>query len=96
MTSRVLSKGLLPESASASFLEEFLTFLNEWERYAAQHGGVFLSAGTAFGLSDAEKHTVTCELCDVITKIQLFPDSQFEPRQIKEFIWNCKTIIRLQ
>ncbi|XP_049516519.1 uncharacterized protein LOC125942408 [Dermacentor silvarum] len=50
MTSRVPSKGLRTKSKSAGALEEFLTFLDEWEQYAAQHGGGFLSAGTALGL----------------------------------------------
>ncbi|XP_040073445.1 uncharacterized protein LOC120845949 [Ixodes scapularis] len=50
MSSRVPSKGLRAQSGSAQFLKKFIAFLSEWEEYAAQHGGGFLSAGTALGL----------------------------------------------
>lgn len=50
MTARIPSKGLKCNSASAKFLEDFLLFLREWEEHAAQHGGGFLSVGTALGL----------------------------------------------
>lgn len=50
MSSRIPSKGVRVQIGSAEFLREFIVFLREWDEYAAEHDGGFLSAGTALGL----------------------------------------------
>lgn len=65
MSSRIPSKSLRTQSGSARFLEEFILFLNEWEEYAAQNGGGFLSPVTAVGLRVTVRSTLS--LLDYLT-----------------------------
>lgn len=70
MTSRTPSKGLRPNSPSAQFLDNFIEFLAEWEQHAAEHGGGFLSPGTACGLRVTLKSTLSL-LCYLSSSLGL-------------------------
>ncbi|KAH9360198.1 hypothetical protein HPB48_012089 [Haemaphysalis longicornis] len=50
MTSRTSQKALKPGNADAMFLEDFLDYIDAWERHAEPAGGGFLTQNTACGL----------------------------------------------
>lgn len=58
MTSRINTKALRPGSADARFLEEFVTYLEQWEQHAKPAGGAFLSKSTAAGFRVTLKSTL--------------------------------------
>lgn len=66
MTSRYPAEALRPGSPGATFLEDFLCYLTEWEEHARATGGGFISDLTAAGLRVTI--TSTLELLAYLTK----------------------------
>lgn len=71
MTARIPSEALKPGRPSAVFLADLLTYKDEWDMYANNHNGGFISASTALDLHDNKQHTRPSRLYNIFPGVWL-------------------------